>query len=105
MKRVAGSRWSVWLAGMCVSIAAQAQTAVGRIEGQASVSSTGAAQYAVPLAVPPGTNGLAPGLAIVYDHRSGNGLLGVGFRLAGFSAIRRCGGTIAPVGKVFEPST
>jgi RHS repeat-associated protein len=83
---------------MCVSIAAQAQTAVGRIEGQASVSSTGAAQYSVPLAVPPGTNGLAPELAIVYDHRSGNGLLGVGFRLAGFSAIRRCGGTIAQDG-------
>lgn len=98
MNRVAGSRWSAWLVGMCVSVAAQAQTAVGRIEGQASVSSKGAAQYAVPLAVPPGTNGLAPGLAIVYDHRSGNGLLGVGFRLAGFSAIRRCGSTIAQDG-------
>jgi RHS repeat-associated protein len=85
---------------MCVSFVAQAQTAVGRIEGQASVSSTGAAQYSVPLAVPPGTNGLAPGLAIVYDHRSGNGLLGVGFRLAGFSAIRRCGGTIAQDGAI-----
>ena len=84
--------------GLCASAVSQAQATVGRTVGAASVSATGAAQYAVPLAVPPGTNGLAPELAIVYDHRSGNGLLGVGFRLAGFSAIRRCGRTIAQDG-------
>ena len=84
--------------GLCASAVSQAQATVGRTAGAASVSATGAAQYAVPLAVPPGTNGLAPELAIVYDHRSGNGLLGVGFRLAGFSAIRRCGRTIAQDG-------
>ena len=75
--------------GLCASAVSQAQATVGRTAGAASVSATGAAQYAVPLAVPPGTNGLAPELAIVYDHRGGNGLLGVGFRLAGFSAVRR----------------
>ena len=84
--------------GLCASAVSQAQATVGRTAGAASVSATGAAQYAVPLAVPPGTNGLAPELAIVYDHRSGNGLLGVGFRLAGLSAIRRCGSTIAQDG-------
>ena len=84
--------------GLCASSVSQAQATVGRTAGAASVSATGAAQYAVPLAVPPGTNGLAPELAIVYDHRSGNGLLGVGFRLAGFSAIRRCGTTIVQDG-------
>ena len=84
--------------GLCASSVSQAQATVGRTAGAASVSATGAAQYAVPLAVPPGTNGLAPELAIIYDHRSGNGLLGVGFRLAGFSAIRRCGATIAQDG-------
>ena len=98
MKGLAGLRWGVLMLGLCAGAVSQVQATVGRTAGAVSVSATGAAQYAVSLAVPPGTNGLAPKLAIIYDHRSGNGLLGVGFRLAGFSAIRRCGRTIAQDG-------
>ncbi len=43
---------------------------------------------------------VAPSLAIAYDSRGGNGLLGVGFHLAGLSAIRRCGSTLAQDGKL-----
>jgi hypothetical protein len=100
MKRIAWMRLSVWVLGMYVGAGAQAQATVGRTLGEASVSATGAARYAIPLTLPPGTNGLAPDLAIVYDHRSGNGLLGVGFRLSGFSVIRRCGSTLAQDGLV-----
>jgi hypothetical protein len=89
----------MWM-GVLLAAAAQAQTTVGRMEGSASVTATGAARYAVPLALPPGTNGLAPSLAVVYDSRGGNGLLGVGFQLAGLSSIRRCGNSIAQDGKV-----
>ena len=62
------------------------------------MTATGAARYVVPLSLPPGTNGLAPSLAIAYDSRGGNGLLGAGFRLAGFSTIQRCGSTLAQDG-------
>jgi RHS repeat-associated protein len=88
----------VWVLGLFVGSFAQAQSLVGRTSGEPGVSVTGSARYSIPLAVPPGTNGLAPKLAIAYDSRDGNGLLGVGFRLAGLSQIERCPGTIAQDG-------
>ena len=98
MDRIAGLRWSVMLVGV-LRARAQAQATVGRRRG-GERDATGAARYAIPLTLPPGTNGLAPALAIVYDSRSGNGLLGVGFRLAGLSAIQRCGSTLAQDGRL-----
>ena len=100
MKSIAGLRCSVMVLGVLASAYAQAQGLVGRTAGEASVSATGAARYTIPLTLPPGTNGLAPALAVTYDSRSGNGLLGVGFRLAGFSAIERCGSTLAQDGRL-----
>lgn len=98
MRMIAGTRWGAVLLGVLTGVAVQAQTTAGRTAGEASVTSTGAARYVIPLALPPGTNGLAPGLAITYDSRSGHGLLGVGFRLEGFSLIHRCAGTVAQDG-------
>jgi RHS repeat-associated protein len=100
MKSIAGLRCSVMVLGVLASAFAQAQGIVGRTAGEASVSATGAARYTIPLTLPPGTNGLAPALAVTYDSRSGNGLLGVGFRLTGLSAIQRCGNTLAQDGRL-----
>jgi len=86
--------------GVLIASSAQAQTVVGRTDGEASVAATGSARYSIPLSLPPGTHGLAPALAITYDSHSGNGLLGVGFRLAGLSRIHRCPRTIAQDGAV-----
>jgi len=62
---------------------------VGAIPGGASVSSDGTAQYAIPIEVAPGINGLAPGFGINYSSASGNGLLGWGWSLGGISSITR----------------
>lgn len=100
MKRIAGLRLCVMSFGLLLGTLARAETTVGRTVGDAGVTVTGAARYTIPLALPPGTNGLGPSLAITYDSRGGNGLLGVGFRLSGLSAIRRCGSTLAQDGKL-----
>ncbi len=68
------------------------------LPGRFDVSDQGSASYTVPVSVVPGTAGLQPKLDLVYDSRGGNGLLGVGWSLAGLPAITRCGRTIAQDG-------
>ncbi|MCX8142711.1 MAG: hypothetical protein N3F62_00490 [Bacteroidia bacterium] len=62
---------------------------VGSIPGSFAVGSSGAAIYNVPLNLPPGTNGIMPQLSIVYNSQGGDGWLGQGWQLTGFSAITR----------------
>jgi hypothetical protein len=64
-------------------------TEVGITEGQLEVSLTGAATYNIPIAVPPGVNGLVPQISLAYNSQSGNGMAGYGWNIAGISAITR----------------
>jgi len=62
---------------------------VGTLAGQAGTDG-GAAQYHVPIVVPPGRAGMQPELALIYNSRSGDGVMGVGWTISGLSSIHRC---------------
>src|SRR5688572_25270896 len=70
-----------------------ALAAVGRTQGEFDVSSSGASGYSIPLNLPPGAHGLTPTLALRYDQRGGNGLLGMGWSIGGLSVISLCNKT------------
>jgi hypothetical protein len=53
------------------------------------VTSSGAFCYTYPLSLPAGRNGMRPSLSLVYNSYVGNGILGMGWSLAGFSLITR----------------
>ncbi len=64
-------------------------TEVGITEGQLSVSLSGAANYSIPIAVPPGINGVVPQISLVYNSQGGNGMAGYGWNISGISMITR----------------
>lgn len=64
-------------------------TEVGITEGQLSVSLTGGANYNIPIAAPPGINGIIPEIGLSYSSQGGNGLAGYGWNLTGLSNISR----------------
>ena len=70
----------------------------GTLPGQAAVTPSGASTFSVPLAIPPGTAGLAPSVSLDYSSQSQMGLMGQGWRISGLSTISRCGKTIAQDG-------
>ena len=53
------------------------------------VDASGAFNYSYPINLPPGTNGMEPKLALVYNSNRGNGMLGMGWDLDGIPVITR----------------
>lgn len=71
----------------------------GILAGTHQVAAGGALQYSLPIAVPPGTAGVAPKLSLNYSSDAPNGLLGLGWSLAGLSVITRCPQTVPQDGR------
>lgn len=68
--------------------------AFGRTAGTFGVSSTtGSAQYTIPIWMPPGVNGLQPKLSLTYDSQLGYGLMGPGWSISGLSNVFACIGS------------
>ncbi|TAF45035.1 MAG: hypothetical protein EAZ64_05515, partial [Sphingobacteriales bacterium] len=65
----------------------------GRTSSSIDVSPTGAATYTIPIAVPPGINGVMPQVALSYNSQGGNGLAGYGWNVTGISTITRIAAT------------
>src|SRR5262245_27941099 len=59
-----------------------ADALVGSLPGDLSVDNKGAANYSIPISIPPGRASLQPGLALSYNSNGGNGTLGIGWSLS-----------------------
>jgi RHS repeat-associated protein len=70
-------------------------TVAGSTPGQLNVSNTGAATYDIPIWMPGGPNGVQPSLALHYDSRREQGIVGPGWAISGLGAIYRCNKTYA----------
>ncbi len=81
----------------------------GALNGQFSVSPSGASTYTVPIQIPPGVAGMAPNLSLGYSSQGGDGIAGQGWQLSGLSIIHRCprtrqqDGAAAPVTMLSGP--
>jgi uncharacterized repeat protein (TIGR01451 family) len=84
------------LALTAVVATAQMMTAPGKLD----VSSSGAATYTIPIAVPPGTAGVKPALTLEYSSQNSSGIIGIGWALGGLPAITRCPQTMIQNGVV-----
>lgn len=71
----------------------------GIAAGSHDVGSGGDSRYSIPLAVSPGTRGMAPNLALTYSSHASEGVVGRGWAVSGSGgAISRCAQTIAQDG-------
>lgn len=66
--------------------------------GTFDVTPTGEGVWSMPLWTPVGRHGIEPQLSLTYHSRGDNGVLGLGFRVAGLSVITRCWATVAQDG-------
>ncbi|MEM7765591.1 MAG: FG-GAP-like repeat-containing protein [Pseudomonadota bacterium] len=102
-KRTNGFHFSVFVCFLVATTAAAnvlSAGLVGKLPANFSVSNTGAAQYSIPIEVPPGGGGLTPSLSFEYNHAGGSGIAGQGWTIGGLSQISRCPQTLAQDGQV-----
>ncbi len=81
-------------------VLAQSNSTVGSLGGDVSVSPMGMATYSIPIDAVPGTKGVQPNLAVVYNSSSGRGYLGCNWHLSGLSSITRVQRTQYPDGSI-----
>jgi RHS repeat-associated protein len=67
---------------------------VGRLNGDLTVSLTGAVLYEVPIMVPKGSNGVEPKISLQYNSQGPRGIAGMGWGIAGGSTISRVPSTV-----------
>lgn len=68
--------------------------ATGEVQGVFNVSDIGSASYTIPIKAPDGIAGLQPSISLAYNSQGGNGIMGMGWSIAGISAITRVGRNI-----------
>jgi RHS repeat-associated protein len=61
----------------------------GAIGGNINIGNSGDAIYQVPIESAPGSHSMQPNISIVYNSKSGNGVLGYGWHITGLSQISR----------------
>ncbi|TCN53076.1 hypothetical protein D0809_20975 [Flavobacterium circumlabens] len=72
----------------------------GITDGDLSVSLSGGASYSIPIAAPPGINGVVPEISLSYNSQGGNGPAGYGWNISGISTISRIPATKFHDGKI-----
>jgi len=60
-------------------------------KGELTVDASGAANYKVPIALPPGIREVAPQIALTYTSSGTNGIAGYGWSITGISSIKKIG--------------
>lgn len=73
------------------SIVKSQQISLSDTKGELTVNGMGAANYKVPIALPPGIKDVAPQIALTYSSSGNNGIAGYGWNLVGISSITRIG--------------
>lgn len=69
--------------------AKSSSSGIGETPGSLSVSLSGGANYDIPIAVPPGVNGIMPEISLTYNSQVGDGIAGYGWNISGISTISR----------------
>lgn len=87
------TKYILYIVWTFASLQAMAQN-TSNLSGSFDIGPVGNATYNIPIDLPPGTAGLKPDVAIVYNSFSGDGVMGKGFSLSAISSITRVNTTV-----------